>query len=89
MLPLTTPIKGVDGKMITEVLVPAGTIAHVGLKAANLDRNVFGPDALEWNPDRWLQPLPKSLTEAQIPGVYTKLCVLFIPLRLQALAYKI
>jgi cytochrome P450 len=72
-VPLSTPMVGVNGTYITEIFVPAGTIVHIGIKAANTRRAVWGPDALEWNPQRWLAPLPSAVMEAQIPGVYTKL----------------
>ncbi|KAF9229902.1 hypothetical protein BU15DRAFT_57751, partial [Melanogaster broomeanus] len=34
---------------------------------------VWGEDALEWKPDRWLKPLPLSVTEAHVPGIYSHL----------------
>ncbi|KAJ7935175.1 cytochrome P450 [Mycena leptocephala] len=52
---------------------PRGTIVHIGIKAANTNRAVWGPDALEWKPNRWLAPLPQTVVDAQIPGVYPKL----------------
>lgn len=73
ILPLSTPITGIDGAIITQVIVPAGTIVHIGIKAANRNPAVWGTDANEWNPDRWLAPLPRTVTDAQIPGVYPKL----------------
>ncbi|KAF7330916.1 hypothetical protein MVEN_02431300 [Mycena venus] len=73
VLPLSTPMIGVNGMPITEVSVPAGTIVHIGIKAANTTRSLWGPDALEWKPERWLTPLPQAVMDAQIPGVYTKL----------------
>ncbi|KAF9455886.1 cytochrome P450 [Collybia nuda] len=73
MMPLSAPMIGVDNSTITEILVPAGTIVHVGIKAANQSRVVWGPDALEWKPERWLSPLPQTVLDANIPGVYPKL----------------
>ena len=61
---------GVDGSTISELFIPKGTIAHVALKAANQDRNVWGPDALEWKPERWLKPLPQSVLESHIPSAF-------------------
>lgn len=72
-MPLSTPMVGIDKNIITELFIPAGTIVHVGIKAANQNRAVWGPDASEWNPERWLSPLPQSVVDAQIPGVYPKL----------------
>jgi cytochrome P450 len=63
---------GLDNNMITEVLVPAGTLVHIGIKAANQDRSVWGPDATEWKPERWLS-LSETVVNAKIPGIYPKL----------------
>ncbi|EEB98095.1 hypothetical protein MPER_02458 [Moniliophthora perniciosa FA553] len=35
--------------------------------------SLWGPDALEWKPERWLEPLPAVIPEARIPGVYSHL----------------
>ncbi|THU83076.1 cytochrome P450 [Dendrothele bispora CBS 962.96] len=72
VLPLSKPIVGIDNKEITEVFVPAGTLIHIGIKAANQDRSVWGPDATEWKPERWLS-LPETVINAKVPGVYPKL----------------
>ena len=40
------------------------------LAACNTDKALWGEDALEWNPGRWLQPLPAAVEEARIPGIY-------------------
>ncbi|EEB97172.1 hypothetical protein MPER_03560 [Moniliophthora perniciosa FA553] len=41
----------------------------------NLNRSpaLWGEDANEWNPGRWLKPLPKTVTDANLPGVYPNL----------------
>lgn len=72
-MPLSTPMIGVDGQPITELFVPAGTIVHVAIKAANQDPAIWGPDSAEWKPERWLSELPKSVVDAQIPGIHPKL----------------
>ncbi|KAF9262877.1 cytochrome P450 [Marasmius fiardii PR-910] len=72
VIPLGKPMNGVDGKTITELFVPKGTLVHIGIKAANRDKSVWGTDATEWKPERWFS-LPKTVTDAKIPGVYPKL----------------
>ncbi|KIJ63129.1 hypothetical protein HYDPIDRAFT_113701 [Hydnomerulius pinastri MD-312] len=72
-LPFSTIIKGVDGNEINEIPVPKNTSIFVSIIAANRNREVWGEDALEWKPERWLSPLPSSVTDAQIPGVYSHL----------------
>ncbi|CAE6538021.1 unnamed protein product [Rhizoctonia solani] len=76
VLPLRTPT-GMDaeGRSSTALAVPAGTLVMLGLRAANRDPITWGPDAHEWNPYRWLEPLPASLADARIPGVYSNMYV--------------
>lgn len=73
MLPLSTPIKGVDGQEIAEVFVPNDTKLTIGIMASNRNPELWGPDAEEFNPERWLKPLSESLVAAHLPGVYSHL----------------
>ncbi|KAH7325259.1 cytochrome P450 [Rhizoctonia solani] len=73
-LPLHYPVKSKDGKrMITNLHVPKGTHMYLSLGSANRDKQTWGEDAEQFNPDRWLQPLPSSVVESKIPGVYSNL----------------
>ena len=45
----------------------------VGIIASNVNPEIWGPDSNEWRPERWLEPLPESVTAARIPGVYSNL----------------
>ena len=74
VLPLSEPIRGVDGKMMSEIAVPADTTIIVGIMACNRSRAIWGDDADEWKPERWLSPLPASVEKAHVPGVYANLC---------------
>ncbi|CAE6528323.1 unnamed protein product [Rhizoctonia solani] len=76
VLPLRTPT-GVDaeGRSSTALAVPAGTLVMLSLRAANRDPTTWGPDAHEWNPYRWLEPLPAGVADARTPGVYSNMCV--------------
>ena len=73
VLPLSEPVRGLDGKMIREIPVPKDTTVIVGLLSSNQNKQIWGEEALEWKPERWLSPLPESVTEAKIPGVYSNL----------------
>lgn len=73
VLPFSRPIKGSDGKDIHEVLVPKNTDVVVSILSANRNLEIWGEDALQWKPERWLSALPQSVTNAQIPGVYSHL----------------
>ncbi|KAI0941738.1 hypothetical protein AcW1_003543 [Taiwanofungus camphoratus] len=73
VMPLSNPIKGVDGRMMHEIFVPNNTDVVVGILASNRNPAIWGDEALEWKPERWLSPLPESVTAAHIPGVYSHL----------------
>ena len=75
-MPLSAPIRATDGSMMNEILVPEGTDIVVGIRASNRNSALWGPDADEWKPERWLKPLPKAVEDARIPGIYANLYVL-------------
>ncbi|KAH8101250.1 cytochrome P450 [Cristinia sonorae] len=77
VLPLSKPIRGNDGTLISEILIPKGTTTIVGIRACNRNKALWGEDALEWKPERWLSPLPEAVTDARIPGVYSNLMSFF------------
>ena len=66
-------MQGCDGKLIHEVFVPKDSPVMVGMQASNRNPVLWGPDADEWKPERWLSPLPEAVIEARIPGVYANL----------------
>ncbi|OCH94337.1 cytochrome P450 [Obba rivulosa] len=73
MMPLSEPVRGVNGTMMHEILVPEGTTIQVGIMGSNWNKAIWGEDAMEWRPERWLSPLPSAVEEAKIPGVYSNL----------------
>ena len=73
ILLLSMPLHGVDGQLIYELAIPKGTQVMVGSWICNIDKSLWGEDAEEWKPERWLSPLPQSLIDARIPGVYSHL----------------
>ncbi len=72
-LPLSKPVRGVDGRDRSEIFVPKGTDVIVSGFGANCNPDLWGPDSYEWKPERWLCSLPDSVIEAHIPGVYSHL----------------
>jgi len=76
ILPLSTPIIGLDGQEMNEVLIPNNTNIIISIYAANRNPDIWGPDSYDWKPERWLDPLPETVTDARIPGVYSHLCVI-------------
>ncbi|KAI4517813.1 cytochrome P450, partial [Schizophyllum commune Loenen D] len=73
ILPFGKPVVGVDGRELTEIYVPAGTPIIISIINANRSKDMWGADALEWKPERWLAPLPQSVADAHMPGVYSNL----------------
>lgn len=73
VLPLFTPITGVDGREMHEIVVPKDTVVIPSILNCNRDPALWGADSYEWKPERWLSPLPDTLMEAPIPGIYSHL----------------
>ncbi len=72
------PVLATDGvTQLTEIHVKAGTTVQVAMVESNLNSKPWGPDSREFKLERWLDPLPESVTGASIPGlgIYSKLCV--------------
>ncbi|KAJ7584778.1 cytochrome P450 [Mycena floridula] len=73
VLPLSSPMRGVDGSELNEIFVPKDTYINVSILSANRNPDIWGPDALDWKPERWLNPLPSTVKNAPNPGVYSHL----------------
>ncbi|KAL0059104.1 hypothetical protein AAF712_014175 [Marasmius tenuissimus] len=73
ILPLSTPIRCTDGSVINEITVPADTKVLIDILNANRNPELWGPDAMEWKPERWLSSLPSTLAKAKSPGIYSHL----------------
>ena len=54
--------------------IKKGTNIILNLRACNANKALWGKDAEEWKPERWLSPLPKAVQDAHIPGIYANLC---------------
>ncbi|KAF5361363.1 hypothetical protein D9757_011368 [Collybiopsis confluens] len=68
VLPLHKPVLGLDGTQMHEIAVPKGTSILVSIFNANRNTDLWGKDADEWKPERWLSSLPSAVTDAPIPG---------------------
>ncbi|KAH9910993.1 cytochrome P450 [Epithele typhae] len=73
VLPLSAPVRTRDGRSLAELPVPRGTHVFMNFQACNVNKDLWGPDAREWKPERWLAPLPAALEDARVPGVYAHL----------------
>ncbi|KAJ7086795.1 cytochrome P450 [Mycena belliarum] len=69
VLALSEPLIGVDGTPTKEISIPKGTSVYVGIAAANHNPRIWGPDVLEFTPERW--------TGGKAANVTTKLCGIY------------
>ncbi len=79
VLPLGTPVPGAHGQPCHELFIPAGTLVWINMFGLNRDKDIWGPDAHEWKPERWLAPLPPSVSDAHIPSIYAHMYVVSCP----------
>lgn len=77
-VPLSQPVQTFDGP-ITSLFVPNGATVFINIVGVNRDHGIWGDDADEWKPERWLAPLPGTVADAHIPGVYSNTYVV-VPL---------
>ncbi|KAJ3572763.1 hypothetical protein NP233_g2876 [Leucocoprinus birnbaumii] len=73
ILPLSKPIKSTTGDHISEIFVPNGTSLFASIYGANADPEIWGEDAQEWKPERWLKDLPEKVEASQMPSIYSHL----------------
>ena len=79
VIPLSIPVKSANGKTeITEVFVPKGTAMHISIAGLNRSRAIWGDDAKEFKPERWIRaegPADASSNQAfaRIPGVFSSI----------------
>ena len=75
VIPFSQPIKSSDGRTeLKEVFVPKGTTVHINIAATSRSRALWGDDAKEFKPERWLKAdgpgyaVPTSII-SRMPGV--------------------
>lgn len=75
-LPLSSPLRNSAKSMA--IHVPEGTFINVGIAAANRDPLIWGPDADQWRPERWLGKTIDEVAQGdKLPGVYSGMFVYF------------
>ncbi|BEI87227.1 hypothetical protein CcaverHIS002_0705730 [Cutaneotrichosporon cavernicola] len=67
MLPLHTPVKGRDGNMIDSVPMKKGDMIITGYMQVNHNKDIWGPDADKFNPDRFDRP---GIPARKAPGTW-------------------
>jgi len=79
VVPFATPVRSADGKSeIKEIIVPKGTIIHVSIGGMNRSRAIWGEDAKEFKPERWLgaggpTDAISASAFARIPGLFSSM----------------
>ncbi|KAH7332689.1 cytochrome P450 [Rhizoctonia solani] len=66
----STPLQQWEGRN-DPYSIPEGTDLRISLRAANQDKQIWGGDSEEFRPDRWLEPLPVSVTDSRMPGIFS------------------
>ncbi|KAI0665798.1 cytochrome P450 [Trametes maxima] len=56
VIPLSKPIVKASGEIISSVRVRAGQVFHIPFTTMHVNPTVWGPDAAEFRPARWLTP---------------------------------
>ncbi|KAK1219048.1 hypothetical protein PQX77_018238 [Marasmius sp. AFHP31] len=88
-VPFSTPVRCIDGSLISEITIPANTKVHIDIANANRNPELWGPDVMEWKPERWLSSLPSTLTEAKVPGVYSHFGFKFSQLEMKVVLLQV
>ncbi|KDR84663.1 hypothetical protein GALMADRAFT_55583 [Galerina marginata CBS 339.88] len=76
VIPLQYPIKDVkSGTDIREIVVRKGTPVYVGLASTNRSTALWGPDAAEFKPERWIgrQAHESTVQEVKTPGIFSNM----------------
>ncbi|KAF8532178.1 cytochrome P450 [Gautieria morchelliformis] len=69
VLPLSKPILGTDGKMHDEIAVSKDTVVVIDIATANRRKDLWGEDAEEFKPERWLKTGEETMPLAKTPGM--------------------
>jgi cytochrome P450 len=76
MVPLEFPIRDPStGVQTSKLLITKGTAVYIGLGAANRSAAIWGPDANELKPDRWIGKNIADGTEnsVKMPGIFSNM----------------
>ena len=65
MVPLGTPIVTPSGETISSIVITKGTAVLVPIRCINRSEAMWGPDAKEFKPERWLKDIDVRAMELQ------------------------
>ena len=63
------------------IYIPGGTVIMYFPMLTQRNKALWGEDAEEFKPERWLKGVPEAVTQAHVPGVYANLYVKIVVLR--------
>ncbi|KAJ7157698.1 cytochrome P450, partial [Mycena crocata] len=69
VLPLGTPLTATDGSTLSSIPIPKGTPVWIAIAKANHNPDIWGEDALEFTPERWVNGRAGS-KDVKMPGVW-------------------
>ena len=76
VIPLQYPIKDIRTQNdIHEIIVRKGTPVYVGLASTNRSTALWGPDAAEFRPERWIgrQAHESTMYQVKTPGIFSNM----------------
>lgn len=67
IIPLSAPIRTADNKLVDRISIAAGQSIIVPMRAINRSTDIWGPDAKEFIPQRWIDEggIPAKAKEVQ------------------------
>ncbi|KAJ7916309.1 cytochrome P450 [Mycena leptocephala] len=65
VIPLGTPIVTPSGETVTSIVVAKGSVIVEPIRCVNRSEAIWGPDAKEFNPERWFADVPGPTKELQ------------------------
>jgi len=71
LIPISSPVVLRNGKIIHEneyIRIKKGSFVHIPVEGINMAEDIWGPDARQFNPDRWTS-LPAGATPPSFPGL--------------------
>ncbi|KAG0706161.1 cytochrome P450 [Suillus ampliporus] len=77
-LPLQFPVRSSSGAEVSAISIPEKTVVIISILTANRNRTIWGDDANEWKPERWLSSpgtdVPFNVKDGvRYPGVYSNM----------------
>ena len=77
-LPLQYPVRTVDGSSVSVIPLEKGTQLLISIIASNHNKEVWGEDASEWKPERWMTKSEDRDSAAvkssvRYPGAYSSM----------------